>query len=142
MPEYTPEDKKRKEEDKKRQERAKAGAPLVKGVQGRQQALMNMAARAREVAEYKTRLRAENSNKGKPYGNIVTPGTVTGSTGKEKKFGVTEKRVTGANMRALQMLRESAAKGNRNSKDKLNRPRFSTGGSGSGMNVNFGEQIK
>lgn len=77
--------------------RAAAGAPLAKGVKGRQEAVMNMDPNAREVAELKTKTRAAipKSNKGKPNSNIVNrySGVVTGSTRKTNKFTVKAKRV-------------------------------------------------
>jgi hypothetical protein len=77
-------------EAKERQARANAGAPLVKGVKGRDQALGNMAPKAREIAELKTKARANRPDrKGKPGGNLVNKysGVVSGSTGKAKRFG-------------------------------------------------------
>jgi hypothetical protein len=73
--------------------RAAAGAPLAKGVKGRQEALMNMDSNSREVAESKTRARSTSPTKGKQ--NIVNrySGVVTGSTKKATKFTVREKRV-------------------------------------------------
>jgi len=80
---------------KSRAKRAKAGAPLAKGVKGRTQALMNMEPRAREAAEAKTKVRATRTQKGTPHSNVVNRynGVVTGSTRKTSKFTVKPKRV-------------------------------------------------
>ncbi len=80
---------------KSRAKRAKAGAPLAKGVKGRTQALMNMEPGARMAAEAKTKVRANRSQKGTPNSNVVNrySGAVTGSTRKANKFTVKEKRV-------------------------------------------------
>lgn len=120
-------------EEEKRRARLKAGAPLVKGVQGKQQALMNMDARGREVAQLKSQTRANRPDrKGKPGGNLVNRynDVVTGSTSKSKRFDTSSKGPSEARLNALRMLKENAAKGNKRSKDKLNRPRFSMGNSG------------
>jgi hypothetical protein len=73
--------------------RLNSGAPLVKGVRGRTQALMNMTPQAREVATLKTAARAKNALKAKQ--NIVnrSSGVLTGSTGKTRRFTVGERRV-------------------------------------------------
>jgi len=73
---------------KSRVKRLKAGAPLAQGVKGKAQALGNMTAQDREVAQLKSKVRAINPNKGKPGGNIVnkTTGVITGSTKKAAKF--------------------------------------------------------
>lgn len=77
--------------------RSAAGAPLARGVKGRQEAVMNMSPQAREAAELKTKTRAATpkSVKGKPNSNIVNrySKVVTGSTKKTEKFTVKAKRV-------------------------------------------------
>jgi hypothetical protein len=74
--------------------RAAAGAPLAKGVKGRQEALMNMAPNAREAAEIKTKVRSATPKNAKGKQNIVNrySKVVTGSTKKTSKFTVRAKR--------------------------------------------------
>jgi hypothetical protein len=69
--------------------RAAAGAPLVKGVRNRQEALANMDNKGRMAAEAKTRLRPISPSRGKAHGSLVNRynNTVTGSTRKNRKFG-------------------------------------------------------
>jgi hypothetical protein len=66
-----------------------ASAPLAKGVQGRTEALMNMAPHARFAAEAKTAVRALRTQKGRPHANVVHrySEAVTGNTKKQRRFG-------------------------------------------------------
>lgn len=122
-------------EEEKRKARLLAGAPLVKGVQGKQQALMNMDARGREVAQLKSQTRANRPDrKGKPGGNLVNRynDVVTGSTSKSRRFNTSSKGPSEARLNALRMLKESAASGNKNSINKAQRKGLFVG-KGSGM---------